>query len=515
MANIMKTKTLDSNQNTHRWILFILFILATIVLLFAVRNLPWSFRGYDQAKQGYVSFEIVKLGHWLYQHTPQGFIATKPPFAGWLSVLIYYLSGGSWHAAWRLPSFLSALILLYILYKEGNRILPMYGGILAAGAFGLNMLTIRISTLIRTDMLLTLEIFLIGWMILRHIQNDTPWSFKEKFIVFLLFLAAQMTKGPTVFAFFIPGMVVYHIICRQRHEADRTWSGWWTWAIPFAIFIAWVTIGAITDQAFYDQVVRREFLGNFIEVNDVYIGGSGPQTFDRQPFWFYIPHIIHKFAPWSLLILYLAIMDSTVRKGVAQNKDSLWLTWWIIGSFIIMSCVPGKRVDRLYPIIPPACLLMVQMISYTSRKRFQLDNLRTTTTWFLLGSLVVWGAYTAYEVHDRYQHPHNNLIPFGKEVQQLANENQWNVVVVGPDLEEILLYTDQPLFTPAEEAWVKWQSGKANALIMSDSFFGTFTNRTTAYDIVLKAYAGNNDTEAFYCIRRNNNFSQRREDAKN
>src|SRR5206468_6291387 len=52
---------------------------AVIVILFAVANLPWQLDDYDQAKQAFSSFEIVKEGHWFYQHTPHEGVATKPP----------------------------------------------------------------------------------------------------------------------------------------------------------------------------------------------------------------------------------------------------------------------------------------------------------------------------------------------------------------------------------------------------------------------------------------------------
>src|SRR6476659_303376 len=68
----------------HRtlWVVAVL-----IVVLFAIANLPWQLDDYDQAKQAFTSFEMVKEGHWLYQHTPQERIATKPPMVGWISAV--------------------------------------------------------------------------------------------------------------------------------------------------------------------------------------------------------------------------------------------------------------------------------------------------------------------------------------------------------------------------------------------------------------------------------------------
>ena len=73
-----------------------------IVAMLAVRNLPWHLDDKDQAKQAFTSFEMIAQGHWWFQHTPTGKIATKPPLAGWISA---GLSPLGWDIAWRLPGF--------------------------------------------------------------------------------------------------------------------------------------------------------------------------------------------------------------------------------------------------------------------------------------------------------------------------------------------------------------------------------------------------------------------------
>src|ERR1700731_5486809 len=72
------------------------------IVLFLVTNLPWQLDDYDQAKQAFTSFEMVKEGHWLYQRTPFERIATKPPLVGWFSAAFFGVTR-SWDVAWRLP----------------------------------------------------------------------------------------------------------------------------------------------------------------------------------------------------------------------------------------------------------------------------------------------------------------------------------------------------------------------------------------------------------------------------
>src|SRR5437773_11164847 len=92
---------------------------ALAILLFLVTNLPWQLDDYDQAKQAFTSFEMIKEGHWFYQRTPQEHVATKPPLVGWVSAGLFFLTR-SWEVAWRLPSFLSAIALSILLFCSAS-----------------------------------------------------------------------------------------------------------------------------------------------------------------------------------------------------------------------------------------------------------------------------------------------------------------------------------------------------------------------------------------------------------
>src|SRR5881398_1999414 len=156
-----------------RWVLPA--TIALIVLGFGVRNLPWHLDDYDQAKQAFVSFEMVKANAWWLQHTPTGRVATKPPLAGWISAGLAYATGlQAWDFAWRFPPFAAALTILWMLMKSGRRLAGNAGAVIAVGAFGLNVITPRLATLVRTDMLLCLTIFLVGYLIYEKLRTETP-----------------------------------------------------------------------------------------------------------------------------------------------------------------------------------------------------------------------------------------------------------------------------------------------------------------------------------------------------
>jgi ABC-type uncharacterized transport system permease subunit len=68
----------------------------------------------------------------------------------------------SWNIAWRLPSFFTAVVLATILFRAAIAAYGAAAASIALGAFGLNLLSVRLATLVRTDMPPASVIFLLG-----------------------------------------------------------------------------------------------------------------------------------------------------------------------------------------------------------------------------------------------------------------------------------------------------------------------------------------------------------------
>src|SRR5262249_50309948 len=115
----------------------------------------------------------------------------------------------SWDTAWRLPSFLAAIAIAALLFRNATSGYGTIAGLIALGAFGLNLLSPRLATLVRTDMPLALMIFLIGLLIWQKIRARTEWRLRDQVYVFALLTAAMLIKGPIVYAFLLPGIALF------------------------------------------------------------------------------------------------------------------------------------------------------------------------------------------------------------------------------------------------------------------------------------------------------------------
>ncbi len=435
---------------------FVLF--AVIIAAFAVRNLPWHLDDYDQAKQAFVSFEMVEKGQWWFQHTPSGRIATKPPLAGWISATLYYLMGkNGWEFAWRLPSFASALILLGLLARVGRELGGARGALLAACAFGFNLVAPRLATLVRTDLLLTLLIFLAGWLVFEKILRAEPWTTRDRLWLSLAVLGSMLVKGPILYAFILPGLATYALCMWRRGAPNHAWSGWWPWLTPLLVFALWVGIGVRMSPEFYQQVVLREFLGRF-DLSDA-------PVHKHQPPWFYVIHLLHKWGPWSVALVAL-MFDRRVRARLRTEPALLWLACWALGGLVVMSLVPSKRVDRIFPIIPPLCLLLASLAQEWFCARTPRHT-RLMIALFWIAGLMSTG-YTLFHVAASFRENDRALLHFGAAVKALTGARPDRVAVVAARDEGLLLYIGCTEFTAMKDAVQAWQRGELDRLVIRE-----------------------------------------------
>ncbi len=454
-------------------------IASLILILFLFGNLPWQLDDYDQAKQAFTSFEMIKEGHWFYQQTPHERVATKPPLVGWISAGLFALTR-SWELAWRLPSFLAAIALAILLFRVASSAYGSIAGLVALSAFGLNLLTPRLATLVRTDMPLALVIFLIGLLIWKKIQRQDEWNLRDRVHLFALLTVSMLIKGPIVYAFLLPGILMFEL-WRRRYASEavagvadpgrsRTsacaWSGWWPWIASLAVFLLWVSGGILFQPGFFNEVVMREFLGRF-----------GETIHRPQPLYFYLPHLLHKFAPWSILLIAIAIFDLASRRwriGPAfreMSPDTFWLLCWSVGGLIVMSLIPSKRVDRIFPVVPPLCLLLAACLNGRIGAPRRPDSAAGSpylwTALALVFAIFFTGGYVTWKVITGYRDHRDALAIFGLDVRREAETRHWRYEVVSVKDEGLLLYLQKTHYIEPDRAVAEWNAGNIGALVAS------------------------------------------------
>ncbi|MDQ6764951.1 MAG: hypothetical protein M3Z22_02465, partial [Verrucomicrobiota bacterium] len=218
----------------------------------------------------------------------------------------------------------------------------------------------------------------------------------------------------------------------------------------------WVVGGIASVPQFYEQVVLREFAGRF-----------GETVHRPQPLYFYLPHLFHKFAPWSVLMIALALVWNRGRATLGRiSPEELWLLCWAGGGLIVMSLVPSKRVDRIFPVLPPLCLLLAAQVAMFWRERSLARRVQFWCVVALAIAFIFSSAYSVQRVFSRYRTDDGALARFGHDVRNTAVAQHWRYEVVGGKEEGLLLYLRRPHFTKAEEAITRWNASELDALVI-------------------------------------------------
>jgi len=480
------------------------FLVGVIVLGLVgtiVRQLPWCLDWSDQAKQAFVSYEMVNSGNWWYQHSPDGELATKPPFCGWVSAALYKLTG-SWKAAWHFPSLFAGLLLLFWVGKAAA---PFGKGAaeLAVIACLFSHFTQRLFFIVRTDMVLALLVFAPVAMILSHIRSKMRWTWKQKVVYALFLTAGLLTKGPVSYAFFVPGLIVFSLL-EHRRGRDGYGPGWVAHVFPVVLFCLWVVAGAVLQPEFYDQVVVKEFGSRF--------KGDGANVLELLAGFLYYPmHLVGRYFPWSLLLIGLFALPE-VRRNAVRQPEIVWLVCAFLGGLILMSAVPSKRPDRIYPIIPIMSVLIPALASHASTSCKAINFVKKRANVLLIVLLVVNVSYAFCKAAKGYSKNEGALVPFGRNARETADEHEFRLAILDHVAFDtgMVLYANETRVLSVEEAGREWNLDRLDALIVRKSDLPGVTNLLSNAVVVCASANTRSSEEQHFLLARATATSSKR-----
>ena len=218
--------------------------------------------------------------------------------------------------------------------------------------------------------------------------------------------------------------------------------------------------GALLVPGFFDQVVVREFVARF-----------GEAVHRPQPLYFYLPHLLHKFAPWSVLMIATAIVDLRSRESKLRalfrevSPETFWLVCWSLGGLIAMSLIASKRVDRIFPVVPPLCLLLAVQVGRTWPNEEVRRRVFRWSVLALLLSILFTSGYTVAKVVSGYRDHRDALVVFGREVRHEAALRHGRYEAVSGSDEGMLLYLQKTHFIEPKEAISEWNRDALDALV--------------------------------------------------
>lgn len=334
------------------------------IALFAKPPLP-----VDETRYLSVAWEMWQGNQFLVPHSNGLPYSHKPPLLFWFIHFGWWLFGvNAWSARLTAPLFaLGSMLftrrLAKILWPEDKEI---------AGAVPWLLLGMPVWSMFTTLTMFDMpEVFfsLAAYLgLLRASQGSgaAPWL-----LVGFGTGLGLLVKGPVVLLYIVPPALLAPWWGREGIASWRLWYGRLSLALTGGIMLAlcWAIPAARSGGPEYGHAI---LLGQ--------TAGRLLRSFahDRPFFWY---------ALWLPLLCFPWVFWRPVWRSIKQlplDQASRFCLSAIIPSFVLLSCISGKQIHYLLPLLPAAALLMARAVSGR-------DVSVATTRWPLAGMFILFG----------------------------------------------------------------------------------------------------------------------------
>jgi 4-amino-4-deoxy-L-arabinose transferase-like glycosyltransferase len=297
----------------------------------------------DEARYAEVAREMRLLGHWSVPRLNGQVYTQKPPLFFWAIAAAGWLTGGLDETAARLPSALSAIAALLLVYRIGDRFFGRRAAWLAAAAFATCFKVLWQGRFGQIDMMLTFLVLLGVWFWVRGYTEGRPGFYP---LFFLSSGLATLAKGPVGLLPPLLTILVFLAITRDRAEFKRLQIGLGLllWA---AVVLVWLIPAGLSGGTEYlQQIVLKQNVTRYAD-----------PWHHFQPWYYYLTVIPAEFFPWSLLLPTAIVVGWKGLQGKTR-LSFLFCLCWMAMTIVFFSVSPAKRSVYVLTMYPAMALLV-------------------------------------------------------------------------------------------------------------------------------------------------------------
>lgn len=349
-----------------------------IVLYWGIgwRN-PWPA---DEPRFVLVALEMIQSSDWLLPHRGGELYPDKPPIFMWMIGVAYLITGSMKHA-FLLPSLISAMVVLWLVYDLAER---FYNQKIAQLSVVILLATIQFTAqakLAQIDMTVTMWITLGNYGLIRHLLLGPNWQWY--YAAWFCMGLGIITKGVGFLPLFmgLPYAWLYFSQSQGRSSFNFKSIGQHVLGLPVMLVATLLWLGPVLFFAWkHPSNELTAYLNNilFHQTGHRYVNAIGHQ----HPFHYYIISVIpFMWFPLSVCLPWLIkrwFDDS--RQG---NRLVFMVAMWSLLVLLFFSMSPGKRGVYLTPILPMLAVIsgpyLLELLALTTVRRL-LKGI-----WWLLG----------------------------------------------------------------------------------------------------------------------------------
>lgn len=321
--------------------------LLVLALLAAVLFLPGLGRrdlwNPDEARYVEVAREMRLFGDYAVPRLNGEVYTQKPPLLFWLIDLSAWLFGGFDEGVVRLPTALSAIGTVLLVFLLGERWFGRRAGWLAAAAFATCFKILWQGRFGQIDMLLTCLVALGVWFWTRGYTEDRPRLY---LLFFLCAGFATLAKGPVGLLPPLLSILAFLAVTRDWREMKRlgVGRGLLLWA---AVMLCWLVPAGLSGG--------REYLEPILIKQNVTRYADPWHHF--QPWYYYFTLIPAEFFPWAFL-LPTAVVIGWKRLTGRERQGFLFALCWMVVTILFFSLSPAKRSVYILTMYPGMALMV-------------------------------------------------------------------------------------------------------------------------------------------------------------
>jgi len=352
----------------------LLAILAFAFFLPGQSGLPAMDR--DESRYAEATTQMLQTGNFVdvrFQDQPR---YLQPAGIYWLQAAsVSLFSSPQARAIWayRIPSLLSAVVAVLLTAAVGESLFGAAAGLGAGVLMAMSLMLGFESHLAKIDATLCATT-LVAQLALMRIYLAPVATRHSRGWAALLWAAlgwGLLLKGPLILLVSGGTIAILAALDRNRGWLRRLHAGWGA-PLMIAIALPWfVAIGIVSDGAFFQHAVGRNFIGKM---------GHAQQSHGAPP-GYYLVFFNLTFWPGSILAI-LAIPFAWARRKTPQVR---FLLAWIIPSWLVFELIATKLPHYLLPVYPAvACLAAAAAFTQPSW------GLNRVGRWLVAAYAVIW-----------------------------------------------------------------------------------------------------------------------------
>ena len=376
---------------------------------------PWPS---DEPRFALVARTMVESGDWLFPRRGSELYPDKPPMLMWLQALSFTVVR-DWRIAFLLPSLLAGLGTLVLVWDLGRRLWSPRAGLLAAMAVLSALMFSFQFKRAQIDPLITFEITLANWALLRHLLFGPHW----RLYWFGCFVAGLgvITKGVGVIALLM--LLPYALARRAGWQGLAATQGdGWRWAAGLPAFLGAIALWLLPMVSVALMRAEPQYLDYmhnilFDQTARRYAGQVGGHY--GKGWWYFVPVLLLHFFPLSLA--YGAGLRELRAGWRARDGRLAVLAGWCALVFLFFSLAGGKREVYVLPMLPMLALALAP----TLLRIEQAAWLRRTALGITVGLGLLLCTMAAWALSGRWPRMMDDMLERGLHADELMPVFLW------------------------------------------------------------------------------------------